>query len=732
MATSNTDFKVKKGLDVSGNLAIEGEGLTITSNVTANNFKNNSRVTIDGDVTANLLHIQTTRPWPGNIPRGSSGTPQYVGYYNEKQVVTGPNGFGTRAGQLLISTDISFPGAQINSTGGTGPNTSTSFTTDPSGTNNADVQLYHSGIKVGNEFVYTARLNFGGQTQYKDLANSWYSSLGRFNYANSSDDGPNSQLTFSSPISITDPTPAKYGRGANGSHTTAINVTNVNAVGVGGNVASDIISHSDNAYSNAVTLTTDLGSNAYSNAVTYTDTKAATATSNAESHLANVDILTTGTFYSGALDGVYPGLTVNAATQMTGTLPAPSISGSYPGISGVNANGLFTNVEVFTANGTFTAPPTTSRVRVTVIGAGGGGGGGAMVCMPGASISGGGGGPFSTTVRYGPWPWHTIHGTGSGGGGGAYAQKDIIVSPTSQHTITVGIGGNGAAPFTLGVNGIADSPESDTDKYGAQGGNSSFGDFVTAQGGYGGWTSGGSSPTVTGGGANNTFTPDGLYGSMGRFNKRPGQTETGGSITLNGNGNSAGGSNTGSNGDISIAGQSGEIGGAWIKVDHDDIDTAPAPTYPNVLISRVVRKGGFTSQLKTARGGTSGGMFGGNGTDPTGTYRGYGAGGSGGLSYTHNPAPWPFVFTPVPNSNGSYAYTAGGWSFGPIGTFGYHLTGPYVSDSDRTDPSYPANTYAKMDFTHRLGAQFDPHSGRNNFQPGYGANGAPGVVIVEY
>jgi hypothetical protein len=728
MATSNTDFKVKKGLDVSGNLAIEGEGLTITSNVTANNFKNKSRVTIDGDVTANLLHIQSTRPWPGEIP-GSPSTGS--GYAFERQVFT-PTGFGDKAGQLLISTDISFPGAQINSTGGTGPNTSTSFTTDPSGTNNADVQLYHSGIKVGNEFVYTARLDYGGQSQYKDLANGWYSSLGQFNYANSSDDGPNSQLTFTSPISITTATPAKYGRGANGSHTTAVNVTNVNAVGVGGNVASDIISHSDNAYSNAVTLTTDLGSNAYSNAVTYTNTKAATATSNAESHLANVDILTTGTFYSGALDGVYPGLTVNAATQMTGTLPAPSISGSYPGISGVNANGLFTNVEVFTANGTFTAPPTTSRVRVTVIGAGGGGGGGAMVCMPGAGVSAttSPGDPFYTVLRYGPWPWHTIHGTGSGGGGGAFAQKDIIISPTSQHTITVGIGGNGAAPFTLGVQGVTDSPESDTGKYGAQGGNSSFGDFVTAQGGYGGWTSGGSSPTVTGGGANNTFTPDGLYGSMGRFNKRPGQTETGGSITLNGNGNSAGGSNTGSNGDISIAGQSGEIGGAWIKVDHDDIDTAPAARYANVLISRAVRKGGFTSQLKTARGGTSGGMFGGNGTDPTGTYRGYGAGGSGGLSYTYNPAPWPNVAAPTPN--GSYTYISGFTGAGVIGTFGYHLTGPYVSDSNRTDPTYPANTYAKMDFTHRLGAQFDPHSGRNNLQPGYGANGAPGVVIVEY
>jgi len=730
MATSNTDFKVKKGLDVSGNLAIEGEGLTITSNVSTNNFSQQSRVIIDGDVSANLLQIQTDKRRVSIHPNGN------YGYYKDRVVSSLKSSLWPGlSGQLLIGSNVAFPGASVYANGDPGPTSNNNYRSDPSGTNNADVQFYYAGIKVGNEFVYTARLNGGGQGIYKDLANSWYSSLGQFNYANAADP---TTLKFTSPISITTATPMQYGRGANGSHTTAINVTNVNAVGVGGNVASDIISHSDNAYSNAVTLTTDLGSNAYSNAVTYTNTKAATATSNAESHLANVDILTTGTFYSGALDGVYPGLTVNAATQMTGTLPAPSISGLYPGISGVNANGLFTNVEVFTANGTFTAPPTTSRVRVTVIGAGGGGGGGAMVCMPGASISGSGGGPFSTTVRYGPWPWHTIHGTGSGGGGGAYAQKDIIVSPTSQHTITVGIGGNGAAPFTLGVNGIADSPESDTDKYGAQGGNSSFGAFVTAQGGYGGWTSGGSSPTVTGGGANNTFTPDGLYGSMGRFNKRPGQTETGASITLNGNGNSAGGSNTGSNGDISIAGQSGEIGGAWIKVDHDDIDnlspspTFPSATYANVLISRAVRKGGFTSQLKTARGGTSGGMFGGNGTDPTSTYRGYGAGGSGGLSYTHNPAPWPFVFTPVPNSNGSYAYTAGGWSFGPIGTFGYHLTGPYVSDSDRTDPSYPANTYAKMDFTHRLGAQFDPHSGRNNFQPGYGANGAPGVVIVEY
>ena len=95
---------------------------------------------------------------------------------------------------------------------------------------------------------------------------------------------------------------------------------------------------------------------------------------------------------------------------------------------------VFTNVGTFT----FTVPAGVTLIKVQCWGGGGGGGYGGS------------------------------NGNGmNGGGGGAYASKDLLVTPTSQYTITVGAGGSGGTSSTSGT----------------QGSNSSFGNLIIAVGG---------------------------------------------------------------------------------------------------------------------------------------------------------------------------------------------------------------------------------------------------------
>ena len=140
-------------------------------------------------------------------------------------------------------------------------------------------------------------------------------------------------------------------------------------------------------------------------------------------------------------------------------------------------------MQVFTADGTWTAPSGCRSIEVTVVGGGGAGGG----------VDGQGSGT----------------GVGAGGGGGAGTAIKVITSSTfgATEAVTVGSGGTGA------------SGNSD----GGGGGDSSFGSHCTGNGGGGGIGGTGSSPSNTlirnggsgGGGSNGDINLRGGPGGFG-------------------------------------------------------------------------------------------------------------------------------------------------------------------------------------------------------------------------
>jgi hypothetical protein len=128
------------------------------------------------------------------------------------------------------------------------------------------------------------------------------------------------------------------------------------------------------------------------------------------------------------------------------------------------SNGL-----IFTSNDTWTCPNGVTAAHVIVVGAGGGGGGG------------------------------TFNRGGGGGGGGEVHIRELIVSPGTTYTVTIGAAGTG------GASGVA----------GGDGGDTSFSPLITATGGGGGGSSSGSANGVGGNGAPSNLTANGGTASGG-------------------------------------------------------------------------------------------------------------------------------------------------------------------------------------------------------------------------
>jgi len=266
---------------------------------------------------------------------------------------------------------------------------------------------------------------------------------------------------------------------------------------------------------------------------------------------------------------------------------------------------LVNNVQVFTANDTWTKPAEAKTVEVICVGAGGGGGGG------GTDV------PFSTGSN-----------AGSGGGGGSITTKVYRASDLGvTETITIGTGGPG------GAGGSGSSDQNGLD--GTAGTSSSFGSHLTAYGGGAGFKG------STGGAANSSGGSGAGTGGVGAIGSA--SSNIGGlpaiTAALGGMGGAGGGGDTGQ------SGKNAECGGGAGGGASSGFSAGGSSLFAAGGGGSGGRNGtggaGGNYQSYVAGGGGAGGAGGANGTAGTsrsGFGAGSGGGGGGGLEDAGNPS----------------------------------------------------------------------------------------------
>lgn len=185
------------------------------------------------------------------------------------------------------------------------------------------------------------------------------------------------------------------------------------------------------------------------------------------------------------LIGNTTGNTLTKATLTAGSgISVTNGSGSITIAS--TASGGFSNMQVFTAPGTFTTPASATQIKVTVVG--GGGNGGNPATSPNGTSNGGSGGAGGTAIYVGS------------------------VSASTPYSVTVGSATNTSSFFTLasatgGASGT-NAPAGPTPGLGGVGGTGTAGTLLTkgGSGGMGAQNIGGTS-TLGGGGV--TTSPNG-------------------------------------------------------------------------------------------------------------------------------------------------------------------------------------------------------------------------------
>jgi hypothetical protein len=339
---------------------------------------------------------------------------------------------------------------------------------------------------------------------------------------------------------------------------------------------------------------------------------------------AQVDITATGDLrLQDTTGGQYVALQAPGTVSSSYTLTLPAADGTAGQFLKTDGSGALSfdapaaaNFQEFTASGTWTKPAGVTFVLVEVWGAGGGGGGG-----PRSSIT-------------------NLPG-GAGGGGGGYCTAIFKASDLgSTETVTIGAGGTGGngatASASPGIQGVNGGDTTFGSLIGAQGGRLGQGGTATATNRNGG--DGGNSSTINTG----ISTPENDNTIIGLGRGDGTSTSVVGFIAPAGGwGGGAGGSHisgTGaaSGGDSFLGGGGGGGGGGYSHITGQAGGGTPLATGGTANGGnggfRCGGGGGNGTQSGAGTAGGSGGIAGGGGGGGSGTTAG-GNGGSGGNGY---------------------------------------------------------------------------------------------------